>query len=79
MCKGIIYKLIESEKLLMFCIGGLGVLCGQVFWLVCGLMLYCYGEQLQGELCWKGMVIGVFEGIEVKVIVDGWVILVDWL
>lgn len=25
------------------------------------------------------MVIVVFEGIEVRVIVDGWVILVDWL
>ncbi len=38
-----------------------------------------YGEQLQGELRWKGMVIGASEGTEVKAIADGRVILADWL
>ena len=37
------------------------------------------GAQLQGELRWKGMVIGASEGTEVKAIADGRVILADWL
>ncbi|XNM43307.1 murein hydrolase activator EnvC [Escherichia coli] len=41
--------------------------------------LHRYGEQLQGELRWKGMVIGASEGTEVKAIADGRVILADWL
>ncbi|MDI4751730.1 thiamine pyrophosphate-dependent enzyme, partial [Salmonella enterica subsp. enterica serovar Anatum] len=43
-------------------------------------MDYCvHGERLQGELRWKGMVIGASEGTEVKAIADGRVILADWL
>ncbi|MEA7931669.1 hypothetical protein ONJ16_26420, partial [Salmonella enterica subsp. enterica serovar Montevideo] len=42
-------------------------------------ILHRYGERLQGELRWKGMVIGASEGTEVKAIADGRVILADWL
>ena len=59
--------------------GGLGAPRGQAFWPVRGPTLHRYGEQLQGELRWKGMVIGASEGTEVKAIADGRVILADWL
>ncbi|MDY9009668.1 peptidoglycan DD-metalloendopeptidase family protein, partial [Escherichia coli] len=39
--------------------------------------LHRYGEQLQGELRWKGMVIGASEGTEVKAIADGRVVVVE--
>lgn len=39
--------------------GGLGAPRGQAFWPVRGPTLHRYGEQLQGELRWKGMVIGL--------------------
>ena len=55
--------------------GGLGAPRGQAFWPVRGPTLHRYGEQLQGELRWKGMVIGASEGTEVKAIADGRVIL----
>lgn len=57
----------------------LGAPRGQAFWPVRGPTLHRYGEQLQGELRWKGMVIGASEGTEVKAIADGRVILADWL
>ncbi len=64
--------------------GGLGAPRGQAFWPVrgptlhrYGEQLHRYGEQLQGELRWKGMVIGASEGTEVKAIADGRVILAD--
>ena len=69
----------ESEKSLMSRTGGLGAPRGQAFWPVRGPTLHRYGEQLQGELRWKGMVIGASEGTEVKAIADGRVILADWL
>lgn len=77
--KGTTYKPTESEKSLMSRTGGLGAPRGQAFWPVRGPMLHRYGEQLQGELRWKGMVIGASEGTEVKAIADGRVILADWL
>ena len=69
--KGTTYKPTDSEKSLMSRTGGLGSLRGPT--------LHRYGEQLQGELRWKGMVIGASEGTEVKAIADGRVILADWL
>ena len=69
--KGTTYKPTESEKSRMSRIGGLGAPRGPAFWPV--------REQLQGELRWKGMVIGASEGTEVKAIADGRVILADWL
>ncbi|MBJ9332613.1 murein hydrolase activator EnvC [Citrobacter freundii] len=77
--KGSTYKPTESEKSLMSRTGGLGSPRDQAFWPVRGPTLHRYGEQLQGELRWKGMVIGASEGTEVKAIADGRVILADWL
>ncbi len=59
--KGTTYKPTESEKSLMSRTGGLGAPRGQAFWPVRGPTLHRYGEQLQGELRWKGMVIGASE------------------
>lgn len=77
--KGTTYKPSESERSLMARTGGLGAPRGQAYWPVRGPTLHRYGEQLQGELRWKGMVIGAAEGTEVKAIADGRVILADWL
>lgn len=77
--QGTTYKPTESERSLMSRTGGLGAPRGQAFWPVRGPTLHRYGEQLQGELRWKGMVIGASEGTEVKAIADGRVILADWL
>ncbi|WNP34774.1 murein hydrolase activator EnvC [Enterobacter kobei] len=77
--KGTTYKPTESEQSLMSRTGGLGSPRGQAYWPVRGTLLHRYGEQLQGELRWKGIVIGASEGSEVKAIADGRVILADWL
>ncbi|TDQ22368.1 septal ring factor EnvC (AmiA/AmiB activator) [Raoultella sp. BIGb0149] len=77
--KGTTYKPSESERSLMSRTGGLGSPRGQAYWPVRGTLLHRYGEQLQGELRWKGMVIAASEGTEVKAIADGRVILADWL
>lgn len=77
--KGTTYKPTESEKSLMARTDGLGAPRGQAYWPVRGSTLHRYGEQLQGELRWKGMVIAAAEGTEVKAIADGRVILADWL
>lgn len=77
--KGTTYKPTESERSLMSRTGGLGAPRGQAVWPVRGTLLHRYGEQLQGELRWKGIVIGASEGTEVKAIADGRVILADWL
>ncbi len=77
--KGSTYKPSESERSLIARTGGLGAPRGQAFWPVRGPILHRYGEQLQGELRWKGMVIGASEGTDVRAIADGRVILADWL
>jgi len=77
--KGTTYKPTESERSLMSRTGGLGSPRGQAYWPVRGPILHRYGEQLQGELRWKGMVIGASEGTDVRAIADGRVILADWL
>lgn len=77
--KGTTYKPTESEQSLMSRTGGLGSPRGQAYWPARGTILHRYGEQLQGELRWKGIVIGASEGSEVKAIADGRVILADWL
>ncbi|WP_420866973.1 murein hydrolase activator EnvC [Candidatus Fukatsuia symbiotica] len=69
----------ESERSLMARTGGLGQPNGQAIWPVHGHLSHRFGEALQGELRWKGMVIAAAEGSEVKAIADGRVLLADWL
>ncbi len=73
------YKPSESERSLMARTGGLGRPDGQAVWPVRGNVSHRFGESLQGELRWKGMVISAPEGSEVKAIADGRVLLADWL
>lgn len=77
--QGTTYKPTESERSLMARTGGLGSPRGQAVWPARGPLLHRYGEQLQGELRWKGVVIAASEGSEVRAIADGRVILADWL
>ncbi|CAI1881314.1 Septal ring factor [Serratia fonticola] len=76
---GTSYKPSEGERSLMARTGGLGKPGGQAVWPVRGRIEHRFGEQLQGELRWKGMVISAAEGSEVKAIADGRVLLADWL
>lgn len=77
--KGTTYKPTESERSLMARTGGLGRPSGQALWPVRGTIEHRFGEQLQGELRWKGLVISAPEGSEVKAIADGRVLMADWL
>ncbi|MBS9432280.1 murein hydrolase activator EnvC [Photorhabdus hainanensis] len=77
--KGSSYKPTEDERALMARTGGLGRPAGQAIWPVHGKVIHEFGEALQGELRWKGMVISAQEGTEVKAISDGRVLLADWL
>lgn len=77
--KGSTYKPTDSERSLISRTGGLGSPRGDAYWPARGSLLHRYGEQLQGELRWKGIVISASEGSEVKAIADGRVILADWL
>ncbi len=77
--KGTTYKPTASEQALVSRTGGLGRPAGQALWPVRGSIEHRFGEQLQGELRWKGMVIAAPEGTEVKAIADGRVLMADWL
>jgi len=77
--KGSTYKPTDNERSLISRTGGLGAPKGDAYWPVRGSLLHRYGERLQGELRWKGIVISAPEGSEVKAIADGRVILADWL
>ena len=77
--KGSTYKPTESERSLMSRTGGLGRPEGRLFWPVRGHVEHRFGEALQGELRWKGLVIDAPEGTEVKAIADGRVLMADWL
>ncbi|MDB6373285.1 murein hydrolase activator EnvC [Photorhabdus bodei] len=77
--KGSNYKPTEDERALMARTGGLGRPAGQAIWPVHGKVIHQFGEALQGELRWKGMVISATEGTEVRAISDGRVLLADWL
>ncbi|MEE3652219.1 MULTISPECIES: murein hydrolase activator EnvC [unclassified Brenneria] len=73
------YKPTENERSLMARTGGLGRPAAQAFWPVRGNIEHRFGEPLQGELRWKGLVIAAPEGTEVKAIADGNVLMADWL
>ncbi|MCD1126413.1 murein hydrolase activator EnvC [Jinshanibacter sp. LJY008] len=76
---GSVYKPTEEERSLMARTGGLGRPTAQALWPVRGQISHRFGEALQGELRWKGMVISAPEGSEVRAIADGRVLLADWL
>lgn len=77
--KGSSYQPTQSERELMARTGGLGRPGAQALWPVRGRIEHRFGEQLQGELRWKGLVIDAPEGAEVKAIADGRVLMADWL
>ncbi len=77
--KGTTYQPTQDEQELMARTGGLGRPSGQALWPVRGSIEHRFGESLQGELRWKGLVIGAPEGSEVKAIADGRVLMADWL
>ncbi len=77
--KGSTYKPTQSEEALVSRTGGLGRPAGQDIWPVRGALLHQYGEELQGELHYKGIVIAASEGSDVRAIADGRVLLADWL
>ncbi|MWP50305.1 murein hydrolase activator EnvC [Gilliamella sp. Lep-s21] len=73
------YTLNSDERALMARVSGIGKPQHQFSWPVNGSVAHQFGELLQGELHWKGMVINAKEGTEVKAIADGRVILASWL
>lgn len=52
---------------------------GKLPWPVSGRIVHAYGSPQQGELRWKGMVIGQNAGSQVKAIYPGKVVFADWL
>lgn len=77
--KGSRYKPTEEERSLMARTDGLGRPAGQAIWPVRGRVIHSFGEAIQGELRWKGIVIAAADNTEVKAISDGRVLLADWL
>jgi murein hydrolase activator len=73
------YTLNSDEKGLMARVSGIGKPQHQFNWPVNGRVMHRFGELLQGELHWKGMVINAKEGTQVKAVADGRVILASWL
>lgn len=77
--KGSTYRPTEGEKELIARTGGLGRANGQYPWPIHGRLIHRFGDTLQGELRWKGLVIGAAEGTDVRAIADGRVLMADWL
>lgn len=73
------YTLSLEERALMARVSGIGKPKRQFNWPVSGSVLHRFGESLQGELYWKGMVINAKDGTQVNAITDGRVILASWL
>ena len=73
------YTLNANERALMARVSGIGKPQHQFNWPVNGNIIHRFGEALQGELRWKGMVIDARDGTQVKAIADGRVILASWL
>ncbi|MCO6537668.1 MAG: murein hydrolase activator EnvC [Gilliamella sp.] len=68
-----------DELALMARVSGIGKPQHQFNWPVNGNIVHQFGESLQGELRWKGMVINAKDGAQVKAIAGGRVILASWL
>lgn len=77
--KGSTYRPTQGERELIARTGGLGRSNHQYSWPIHGRLLHRFGDTLQGELRWKGLVIGAPEGTEVRAIADGRVLMADWL
>lgn len=73
------YTLNSDERALMARVSGIGKPQHQFDWPVNGNIKHRFGESLQGELYWKGLVIDAKEGVKVKAITDGRVLLASWL
>lgn len=73
------YNPTKDEQSLMARVSGIGKPNHTFNWPVSGTLLHRFGESLQGELKWKGLVIKAAEGSKVKAIADGRVILANWL
>lgn len=73
------YTLNADEQALMARISGIGKPEHQYRWPINGTIAHQFGEPLQGELRWKGLVINAKDGTQVKAITDGRVILASWL
>jgi murein hydrolase activator len=73
------YKPTVSEKALMARVSGIGKPQNKLSWPLAGKVIHRFGEALQDELYWKGLVISAKEGATVKAIAAGRVILANWL
>lgn len=73
------YKPTSSEKALMARVSGIGKPNNKLHWPLEGKVTHHFGEALQGELYWKGLVISAKEGTPVNAIAAGRVILASWL
>lgn len=73
------YKPTIEEKSLLTRVSGLGSPSRQYSWPVQGSLLHRFGEKINSELYWKGLVIRASEGTPVKSISAGKVILANWL
>lgn len=77
--KGSVYQPSSEERALVARARGLGQPVGRARWPVRGRVVHQFGEPIQGELRWKGLVINAPEGSEVYAVADGKVIMADWL
>ncbi|MWN90783.1 murein hydrolase activator EnvC [Gilliamella sp. Pra-s65] len=73
------YTLNQDERALMARVSGIGKPQHQFSWPVSGSVAHRFGESLQGELHWKGIVINAQDGAQVRAVADGRVILASWL
>lgn len=77
--KRVNYRLTFSEQSLMLRVSGIGTPKNRLDWPLLGRIRHHFGEPIQGQLHWKGLVIGSPEGARVRAIADGRVILANWL
>lgn len=73
------YHLSAEERSLMSRISGIGRPINRLNWPLLGTIRHRFGDPIQDQLYWKGIVISSPEGAQVKAIADGRVILAGWL